>query len=277
MFDRRHRAPTARSTTPGRILAVLLVCGLASGPALAAGETEAYGTEAEGLEAGTLDFTSDNPAYLTRLGLIRGRLAMAMQLIAAERPEEAAAVMIDSEHRLYAELDTALDTRDVPKFGPQLDQMSELVNQGASAPRIQAAYVALLQAISSAQSVIPRLALIEPAVISDVVIGLAKAASTTYRRAVSGGEVGDARAYHAGMGYIQEAMRTTYALDLQTEEASAAAIAEIAGAIENMLAAWPSLAPPETATIPPTRVDSLFQAIRTASEPLTVDLRYEPN
>ena len=69
---------------------------------------------------------------LPRLGFIRGRLAMAMQLVAAGMPQSAEAVMIDSEHNLYAELATALDTRDVPTFGPQLHPETTTSNSRSS-------------------------------------------------------------------------------------------------------------------------------------------------
>ena len=190
-----------------------------------------------------MDLATDDVAYLTQLGLVRGHLNVGYDLFRQGDKAAARSHMKHPGDELYAPLVPAFKARRAPAFDAALSRLATLVEGGAPQPEVDAAYAELEAGIAAAArgaegvSLRDRLA---------VVARLVRTAGEEYAIGVKDGEVVNAHEYQDALGFVRVAREVLR--DAPTAERARAG--DRVADIEKQLAAldrfWPSVVPPKT-------------------------------
>ena len=212
--------------------AVMAVPTPESDMSMAAGEGEGVA------EAVSLD--SDDIAYLTQIGLMRGHLWVGHQLYLNELPALSATHMKHPKAELYSTLVHAFAQRGVDGFAPALSRLSELVSNRQSTDVVQEAYDALQERIRQSENGAD---VHSAKVIGMVIVGLLRTAGEEYAVGVVDGEINNVHEYQDALGFTQIARQWASSSVFAADAEAVAAAAFIQSTLDSLLVLWPELAP----------------------------------
>ncbi|MEO1481134.1 MAG: hypothetical protein AAFU77_03430 [Myxococcota bacterium] len=211
--------------------------GEGEGVSSAEGEGEGEG-ESEGEGKAETDLGTDNTAYLTQLGLMRGHLLVGYELFKAGHLDAAKTHMKHPENELYATVAPAFAARGTGGFASELEALAAAVENNAPKATVDAAYGTLVSAIERNE---------KPAVDEStaarikLAAGLVRVAAEEYAIAVVDGKMQNAHEYQDAYGFTKIArMNVTVAAD---GEAKSEALKLLDEALNTM---WPGLLPPDS-------------------------------
>lgn len=200
--------------------------------------------EGEGM-APEVNPATDDVAYLTQLGLMRGHLLVGLELYRAGHIEHARTHMKHPKSELYAEMVPALEARGAAGFGEQLIALASAVeSDDSSAEQVEAAYSEVLAGITEAESHADPDATQQ----LQVVVGLVRTAAVEYGIGVVDGKVVNGHEYQDAFGFTTTAQSRVRAMEAGDNEDLAGALAQIDALIQELFDAgtWPGVMPPET-------------------------------
>jgi hypothetical protein len=206
---------------------------------LYAGEGEGEG---EGEGASPVDINTDAPAYLTRLGLIRGHLMAGYTLYSQGRADMARTHMKHPRDELYAGLVPAIEHRGGRAFDEQLMALATLVESGAEQAQVETAYEALVEAIRAAEDAAD--ASLSEELLS--VMGLLRTAGEEYAIGVEDGRLVNAHEYQDAWGFTQIAMKRLGELPQDLRDQAPDVVERVESIIGDLSELWPELVPGET-------------------------------
>ncbi len=218
----------------------------ASAPSLI--QLAAGGEGGEGGEgARTDDLGTDDIAYLTQLGLMRGHLEVGIDLYRQREQKAAEPHMGHPIEELYGALEPALQQRGVSGFKDRLEALEKLTRGGAPLEPVEAAHRAALAGIEAAEAAVPEARRLALATRFAVMVNLVRTAAAEYDAAIDEkGRVVAPVEYQDALGFV----RTAKAMLDQTPAAERAKAADAVARAEAQLQAvaglWPSLVPPAT-------------------------------
>lgn len=204
--------------------------------------------EGEGLPR-DVNPASNDVAYLTQLGLMRGHLLVGLELYRAGHIEHARTHMKHPKSELYADLVPAFEARGSSGFGEQLGALTRAVENDDSTPEaVEAAYSEVLLGIGAAEAVVDGAS--APAQIQ-VVVNLLRTAAEEYGIGVVDGKVVNGHEYQDAYGFTQTAQARINSIDPGDDAELAAGLKTIDGYIQELFdaGAWPAVMPPETLDI----------------------------
>ncbi|MEX0619043.1 MAG: hypothetical protein WDZ76_08340 [Pseudohongiellaceae bacterium] len=205
-----------------------------------AGDGGEGGGGGEGGEPAGADAVTSDAAYRVQLGLIRGHLLVGVGLYREGQQIASETHMKHPEDELYAALLPALQARNAPGFGEELQQLAQAVENGAPPDRVESAYQNLLNVIDRAEN-----AAAEPdaAQLGEVIATLVRVAADEYVIArAADGSVANAHEYQDAMGFVQVAGQL--AQRLETLSNNVEAITTIRNQLADIASIWPGLTPP---------------------------------
>ena len=202
-----------------------------------------FGSEGEGEGEGSndADLASDDLAYLTQLGLLRGHLLVGKELHKAGHVSHAQTHMKHPESELYAALAPALTARGSDGFKNELLALTTAMSEEDKGV-IDSAFLELMAAVDESQKLVAEDAL-SPSATMKVAAKLLRTAGEEYAIAVVDGEMKNAHEYQDAFGFTEVAK--TMVMNLSGLGQQKAKAAEIFAGLTTM---WPSLVPPETLT-----------------------------
>ncbi len=203
-----------------------------------AATTTAQEGEGEGA-APEVNITTDDLAYLTQLGLVRGHLYVGYQLYMDGHLEHAKTHMKHPESELYSDLIPAFDTRGTKGFASELSQLAKAVNQDLGADKVTHAYHQLTRAIEHNEQAI-QARNHTPAERLKLAAALLRVAGEEYALAVVDGKMENAHEYQDALGFSTISHHIINQLSDDNTQQKANAL------IESILPLWPSLIPPAT-------------------------------
>ncbi|MFK7913832.1 MAG: hypothetical protein AB8B93_07945 [Pseudomonadales bacterium] len=239
------RAPAATS-----LLAVggLVGCGtdepvIAVDSAPTAGMSMAAG-EGEG-SSEVLALSTDDAAYLTQIGLMRGHLWVGHELYLNELADLSATHMKHPEAELYSTLVDAFEMRGVAGFADALSTLSARVSDKRSVADVQQAYDALQQRIAASESGADTGS---APVIGRVIVELLRTAAEEYAVGVVDGQINNVHEYQDALGFTQIARQWARSPVFAGDAQTVAVAAFIQATLDDLTELWPELAP--TAAVP---------------------------
>lgn len=199
--------------------------------------------------------------YMTKLGLMKGHLLVAKELLEQGKPDLAEPHIGHPVEEIYADVEDQLNERQVKEFKTTLIRLQDLVKAGAKDPnQVEVEFKASMQAIDAAIAALPETQRQKPAFVLQVINGLLDTANSEYGASVAGGKIAAAIEYQDSRGFV------TYAQNLYKDVANQVAKEnpETHKAIENNLTElqknWPSVIPP---TAPVNTTEKVSQLIKT--------------
>ena len=204
------------------------------------GEGEGEGGEGEGASASEVDFKTNDVAYLTQLGLIRGHLAVGYALYRQNLPDLAETHMKHPREEIYSSVVPAFESRGCDGFGTELTELTRVVTDRAPTDEVDETYRSLVEAIDACEQ---RADTSNPIVISKVIESLLRTAGVEYQIGVIDGTISNLHEYQDAWGFTQIAehwARSNVFTNTPTATAVAAQLQDVIAGLDTL---WPSLDP----------------------------------
>ncbi|MBY6204544.1 hypothetical protein [Halomonas denitrificans] len=202
---------------------------MASGYATASGMTD---------EAPAL--ASDDVAFLSRLGLIRGHLHAGHALYINDYRDMAATHMKHPRDELYAGLEPAIEARGFQPFDDRLTVLKDAVDSGADGAEVTEAWREIDEAIETIERGVDASAADELRAVADML----ETAAEEYAVGVVDGVVANEHEYQDAWGFTQIALERVGQI-AATSDVERSATAQAAVVISSLADLWPELAPVE--------------------------------
>ncbi|MDE0350793.1 MAG: hypothetical protein OXM56_13955 [Gammaproteobacteria bacterium] len=201
---------------------------------------EGEGGEGEGGATVGADFATNDVAYLTQLGLIRGHLAVGYALYQHDLPELSETHMKHPREEIYAAVVPAFAARGCDGFADGLTALTQAVVDRAEAAEVTAVYEALTTAIGRCEQTA---ATGDPAVMAKVIEQLLRTAGVEYQIGVVDGAIDNLHEYQDAWGFTEVAAMWSRSAAFGATPAATAVAGQIQDVIVGLDGLWPSLAP----------------------------------
>ncbi len=204
--------------------------------------------------------------YMTKLGLMKGHLIVAKELLALQQPKQAEPHIGHPVEEIYVNVADQLDERHVKQFKDDLIGLQDLVKSQPKNPQIATNFKVSMQDVDTAIQALPAAERQSPQFVLQVVNGLLDAASSEYMSAIANGKVAAVIEYQDSLGFV------TYANDLYQGISSTMAKAHpeahkaIVARMAELEKTWPTVTAPPAPVNTPTQVTQLIKAIEQNSQ-----------
>jgi hypothetical protein len=199
--------------------------------------------------------------YMTKLGLMKGHLLVAKELLDLKKPAQAEPHIGHPVEEIYADVEDQLNERKVKEFKTSLIALQDLVKAGAKDPtKVDVEFKTSVQSVEGAIAGLPEAQRKDPKFVLQIINGLLDTASSEYGASIADGKIAQIIEYQDSRGFVAYA-NTLY-------KAIAPAVAkdkpEVDKAITTTMAelskAWPS---PIAPAVPVKSTDAVTKLIKT--------------
>jgi len=199
--------------------------------------------------------------YMTKLGLMKGHLLVAQELLDLQQPKQAVPHIGHPVEEIYVDVEDQLNERQVPEFKNTLIGLQDLVKSNPKDAKVATNFEQSMQAVDKAIQVLPESERQSPKFVLQVINGLLDAANSEYGAAIANDKIAAVIEYQDSRGFITYADSLAKTIsDPLTKENSEAQKA-IADSMSQLKTAWPSAEAPAKAVLPPDKVSQLIKTI----------------
>ncbi|NJR55358.1 MAG: hypothetical protein HC768_12800 [Acaryochloris sp. CRU_2_0] len=200
--------------------------------------------------------------YMVSLGLMKGHLIVAKELLDQGKPDQAGPHVGHPVEEIYADVESELSARKVPEFKTTLNQLHELVKSAPKDPKLATQYEAAIKAIDQAIAAVPETKRQSPEFVLEVINGLLDTANEEYEAAISEGKFSEIIEYQDSRGFViyAETLYQSISESIQKDAPNKAKI--ITASFAELKKAWPSAIPPTSPVITSEKVSQLIETIK---------------
>ena len=198
---------------------------------------------------------------MTVLGLMKGHMIAAEELIAVGNYEQAEPHISHPVEELYGDIEPVLAERGVEDFKPTLNQLQDLAKTAPESPEMQAAFDESLSSIDEAIAVIPEEQRNSPEFVLDVMVEILKNAATEYEAAIANNQFVEAVEYQDSRGFVLYADNLYQTIAEQKSSEDPEAHQTVTQSLAELKTAWPSIEPPAAPVKEPSEVYGLVSQI----------------
>jgi hypothetical protein len=204
--------------------------------------------------------------YMTKLGLMKGHLLVAKELLDQNQPKQAEPHIGHPVEEIYVDVEQQLNDRKVKEFKTSLISLQDFVKSNPKNAKVKTDFASSMQSVDTAVTALPAEQRSQPRFVLQVMNALLDAANSEYGAAIADGKISAAIEYQDSRGFIN------YANDLYKGIASKMAKDYPAEhkAIETSMAqlttVWPSAIPPAKLVKTPEDVSKLVKSIEQNSQ-----------
>lgn len=205
--------------------------------------------------------------YMTKLGLMKGHLFVAKELLDAGKPDQAEPHIGHPVEEIYADVEDQLNERKIPAFKDTLIKLQDLVKAGAKDPaQVNAEFETSMKAVDAAIAALPEAQRQDPKFVLQVINGLLDTANSEYGAAVADGKISAIIEYQDSRGFVMYAEMLYKEIAEQvaktSPETDKAIVANMTALKEN----WPSAIAPAAPIKTTEQVTQLVKAIESDSQ-----------
>ncbi len=199
--------------------------------------------------------------YMTKLGLMKGHLLVAKELLDLQLPKQAEPHIGHPVEEIYVDVEEQLKERNVPEFKNTLISLQDLVKSNPKDAKLATNFDQSMQAVDKAIQVLPESQRQSPQFVLQVINGLLDSANSEYQAAIANDKISAVIEYQDSRGFVNYAdtLRSNIS-DKLTKENSEAQKA-IADSMTQLKTAWPSAKAPATPVLPTDKVTELVKTI----------------
>ncbi|PZV17309.1 MAG: DNA uptake protein [Leptolyngbya sp.] len=207
--------------------------------------------------------------YMTKLGLMKGHMIVAGELLALKKPDQAEPHIGHPVEEIYVDLEEQFQERKVEDFKGVLTQLQDLVKSKPNDPQIKTQYDQAMKAIDQAIAVLPNTQRQSTNFSLQVVNGLLETAKSEYTAAISNGKISAPIEYQDSRGFVAYAQDTVYkGIADQIKQADPKVNEQIVTSFTGLRKAWPSPVPPATPVLTADQVATKVKQIELSSAPV---------
>lgn len=195
--------------------------------------------EGEGGGVTETDLKTNDVAFLSRLGLIRGHLLVGYELYKQGQVDMAITHMKHPRDELYAGLVPAIEARGGKRFDEALSALADKVISRAPQAEVDKAYQNLESGIKAAESVA------SPDLKNTLqsIKELIRTAGEEYALGVEDGKIINLHEFQDAYGFTEIAKRRLHELSDTAKKQSPKTLEKVRGYLEELADLWPSIAP----------------------------------
>jgi Helix-hairpin-helix motif len=195
--------------------------------------------------------------YMVKLGLMKGHMMVAKELLDLGKPEQAEPHIGHPVEEIYADVEEQLNERKVKEFKSVLISLQDLVKAGAKdKAKIEADFKTSVIAIDGAIAALPEAQRSDPKFVLQVINGLLDTANSEYGAAISDGKIKEAIEYQDSRGFVVYAGELYGKIAAKVKPESGA---KIAADMKALASAWPAVVPPAA---PVKTTDAVTQLVK---------------
>jgi hypothetical protein len=202
--------------------------------------------------------------YMTKLGLMKGHLLVAKELLDLQKPAQAEPHIGHPVEEIYVDVEDQLNERNVPEFKTSLISLQDLVK--AKSTKIDTNFTEAVKSVDNAIAFLPEAMRSSPEFVLQVINGLLDTANSEYTAAIANGKISAAIEYQDSRGFVIYAEELYKGISSQVSAANADTDKLIASNMSELSKNWPSVIPPATPVNPPAVVTQLIKTIEKESQ-----------
>jgi len=199
--------------------------------------------------------------YMTKLGLMKGHLLIAKELLDGQLPKQAEPHIGHPVEEIYVDVEEQLQERNVKEFKTTLIGFQDLVKSNPKDAKVKTNFESSMQAVDSAIAGLPETQRSSPKFVLQVINGLLDSANSEYGAAIANGKVSAAIEYQDSRGFVTYADSLYKNISDKMAKENPEAHKAIADSITQLKTAWPSATAPAAPVKTPEQVSQLIKTI----------------
>lgn len=204
--------------------------------------------------------------YMTKLGLMKGHLLVAKELLDQQKPQQAEPHIGHPVEEIYVDVEEQLTERNVKEFKTTLIGLQDLVKSKPKDASVKSNFEASTQSVDTAIAALSDQQRSEPEFVLQVINELLDASNSEYGAAIANGKVAAPIEYQDSRGFVNYANTLYEGISSQMAKEYPEAHKAIEASMSELTKAWPSAIPPATALKTPEQVDQLIKTIEQNSQ-----------
>ena len=224
------------------------------------GESAEGGEGGEGGE-GAVSSGDADVDYMTVLGLMKGHLAAAQELIAIGNYEQAEPHIGHLVEELYSDIETVLPEKGVEDFKPTLSQLQDLIKSAPDSPEVKTLLEESSASVDGAIAAIPEEKRNSPEFILNSMVEMLKNAAIEYEAAIANNQFVEIVEYQDSRGFVFYADELYQVVADQKSQEDPEGHQVISDTLAELKTAWPTIEPPEAPLKEPSEIYSLVSQI----------------
>ncbi|NRB08199.1 MAG: helix-hairpin-helix domain-containing protein [Richelia sp.] len=206
--------------------------------------------------------------YMTKLGLMKGHLLVAQELLEKNQPKQAEPHIGHPVEEIYVDVEEQLNERKVKEFKTTLISLQDLIKANPKAAKLQTDFTASMKAVDNAIATLPETLRTQPAFGLQVINGLLDAANAEYGAAIANGKIAEIIEYQDSRGFVIYAQDIYKTISPQMAKAHPEVHKAIETSMNELVQVWPSVIPPAAPAKSPDDVNKLVTTIAQKSQKL---------
>lgn len=200
--------------------------------------------------------------YMTKLGLMKGHLLVARELLDLQKPAQAEPHIGHPVEEIYADVEDQLDERQVQPFKDPLIALQDEVKAGAKdANKVNTDFKTSMQSVEGAIAGLPQTQRNTPNFVLQVINGLLDTANSEYGAAIADGKITQIIEYQDSRGFVTYANELYKGVSAQMAKDNPDAHKSIQSTMADLTKAWPAAIAPSTPVLTTEQVTKLVKTI----------------
>ena len=220
-----------------------------------------------GVEDVVLTGVAKDTDYMVKLGLMKGHLLVAKELLDLNKPKDAEPHIGHPVEEIYTDVADQLNERKVKEFKTTLITLDDLVKAGAKdSTKVNTNFKASMQSIDSAIAALPEAQRKLPSFVLSVINGLLDTAKSEYSAAIADGKFKAAIEYQDSRGFITYADTLYQGISPTMAKDHPDIHKTFTETIKQLKTAWPAPIPPAAPVKTPAEIGKLIDTIEQSTQ-----------
>ncbi len=208
--------------------------------------------------------------YMTKMGLMKGHLIVAKELLVLKKPEQAEPHIGHPVEEIYADVEDQLSERKIGEFKSGLITLQDLVkSKTPDQTKLDTQFKSSIKDVDGAIAALPATVRQSPKFILQVINGLLDTANSEYGSAVLNRKISAAIEYQDSRGFVIYADQLYQEIAPKIEKTNPAAHKTLQTTLTELKTVWPSVLPPAVPVKTPEKVAVLIKSFEQVSNQIS--------
>ncbi|BDI19115.1 hypothetical protein ANSO36C_49170 [Nostoc cf. commune SO-36] len=204
--------------------------------------------------------------YMSKLGLMKGHLLVAQELLDQNQPKQAEPHIGHPVEEIYVDVEEQLNERKVKEFKTTLVSLQDLVKSSPKDSKVKTNFTSSVQAVDGAIAALPADQRSKPGFVLQVINELLDSANSEYGAAIANGKITAPIEYQDSRGFVVYANDLYKGISSQVAQADPEAHKAIDASFVELIKVWPAAIPPAKAVKTANDVTKLVKTIEENSQ-----------
>ncbi|MBD2021705.1 helix-hairpin-helix domain-containing protein [Leptolyngbya sp. FACHB-36] len=205
--------------------------------------------------------------YMTKLGLMKGHLMVAKELLDLQKPDQAEPHIGHPVEEIYADVEDQLNERNVKEFKSTLIALQDMVKAGAKdAAKVSSEFKTSMQSVDGAIAGLPDTQRQSPSFVLQVINGLLDTANSEYGAAIADGKISQVIEYQDSRGFVEYANQLYSGVAAQMQKGMPQDHTAIQSTMADLTKVWPAPIPPTAPVKTPDEVSKLVKTVELSTQ-----------